>query len=64
MEILRALVRPVVTFAMTAIFGYGLFKGHIPWEAAAPIITMVFVFWFNDKAIERTIDRVMNMRKQ
>jgi len=59
MEWLRALVRPVVTFAMVAIFGYGLLRGLIPWEAAAPIITMVIVFWFEEKAVERTLQNLM-----
>jgi len=53
MEWLRSLVRPTVTWGMLAIFGYGLVKGFVPWEAAAPIITMVFVFWFEERAIEK-----------
>jgi len=53
MEWLRSLVRPTVTWAMVGIFGYGLVKGFIPWEAAAPIITMVVVFWFEERAIEK-----------
>lgn len=58
MEWLRTLVRPTVTWAMTFIFGYGLLKGHIPWEAAVPIVTLVFVFWFEEKAIERAIEKI------
>lgn len=64
MEIFRALVRPVVTFAITAIFGYGLVRALIPWEAGLPIITMVFIFWFEGKTIERTIEKVLGKRKE
>lgn len=64
MEILRALVRPVVTFAITAIFGYGLVKALIPWEAGLPIITMVFIFWFEGKSIERAIEKVLGKREE
>ena len=56
MEWLRSLVRPTVTWGMLGIFGYGLVKGFVPWEAAAPIIAMVFTFWFVDRAIEKTKD--------
>jgi len=60
MEWLRDTVRPVVTFAITAIFGYGVVKGLIPWEGATIIITMVFVFWFEEKAMERAIEKVVD----
>ena len=53
MEWLRSLVRPTVTWGMLVIFGYGLVKGFVPWEAAAPIITMVFVFWFESREREK-----------
>lgn len=53
MEWVKSLVRPTVTWGMLGIFGFGLVKGFIPWEAAAPIITMVFVFWFEERAIEK-----------
>ena len=55
MEWVRSLVRPTVTWGMVAIFGYGLLKGLIPWEAAVPIITMVMVFWFEERALEKII---------
>ena len=58
------MVRPTVTWAITAIFGYGLLKGFIPWEAASPIIAMVMVFWFEEKAIERTIEKMLTRERE
>lgn len=60
MEWLRKLVRPTVTWAMVGIFGYGLLRGLIPWEAATPIITMVIVFWFESR--ERAIEKAKNSK--
>ena len=49
MEWLRSLVRPTVTWLMGGVFAYGVVYGHIPWEAAVPVIVTVLVFWFEKR---------------
>jgi len=63
MEWLRTIVRPIVTFAITGMFIYGVVKGKIPWSAATPIVSFVLVFWFQEKTIERVIERVLGIKK-
>jgi len=46
---IRALVRPTVTWAMVALFGYVVVTGQIPIEATTAVIGMVVGFWFNER---------------
>jgi len=46
---IRALVRPTVTWAMVALFGYVVVIQQVSIEATMAIIGTVIGFWFNER---------------
>lgn len=49
-QVLRASVRPVITFAFTAALFVGLAKGVVPWEMVAGIFASIIGFWFGERS--------------
>jgi len=53
LEFIRGLVRPLVTFAVTGAAIYGFVVKLIAPEVFIPMVTLILVFWFEERSIEK-----------
>lgn len=54
-EMVQALVRPVVTFVLVGAFVWGFTKGLIEPQVFVPILVLVAEFWFLERAIVKAL---------
>jgi len=54
--IIRALVRPTVTWAFVVAIIYGTIVGQLPWEFIGGIGSTIFAFWFKERSDRRNLE--------
>jgi len=55
METFKALVRPLVTFAVVGAFIWGFVTGQIEAQIFVPIVTLIIGFYFEERAVNKKI---------
>ena len=65
MEVIRALVRPILSLMVGGTFVYLAVKVILPVEATVAIISVVFTFWFASRQQEKILDKILEqLRKE
>ena len=63
-DIIRGLVRPILSLLVGGTFVYLAVKVILPVEATATIIGVVFTFWFASRQMEKLLDKILEQLKR
>jgi len=63
-EIIRALVRPILSLIVGGTFAYMAIKVILPVEATVALIGVVFTLWFTSRQMDKVLDKILTILKE